>query len=109
MTRLSLLVVLACAGGATASCSEEPRGNHYRLDMRDLMFQPHVLQVSPGDTVSWINHDIVSHTVTASDKRWDSGEVLPGATFTMSVGDSDITGYACSYHPSMTGELRPGT
>jgi plastocyanin len=103
MPGAGLAVVLACAG-ATAG-TPAPRAVHHRLNIRNLTFQPRDLQVAPGDTLSWVNHDIVSHTVTASDARWDSGEVPPGGEFTLIAEGAEAVPYQCRYHPTMTGNL----
>lgn len=73
--------------------------------MRGLMFQPPDREVAPGDTISWINHDIVAHTVTGFDGRWDSGEIPPGGRFTLVAESADTLRYKCRYHPTMVGSL----
>ena len=100
-----LVVVLACAW-ATTGCSAGPQvPQHHRLDMRGLAFHPRDLQVVPGDTITWVNRDIVSHTVTASDSRWDSGEVPPAGRFSVVAEGTDTIRYECRYHPAMVGSL----
>lgn len=91
--------------GAAAFAGSMPDPGHHRLDMRDLMFRPAELEVAPGDTVTWINRDIVPHTVTAANARWDSGEIPPGGTFTVVVKRDRTLDYICLYHPTMTGRL----
>lgn len=104
MGGLAIAVVLAVAG-ATASGPSRPHARHHRLAARDLAFQPPHLAVAAGDTLSWVNHDIVPHTVTVADARWDSGELLPGDTFTVVLENVETLRYECRYHPTMTGTL----
>ena len=96
------LAALAIAGVA-ASCAPADRARHHHVEIRDLAFAPDTLEVEPGDTITWTNHDIVPHTATAGG--WDSGELGPGQRFTLVVGDSAEAGYACLYHPTMKGRL----
>ncbi len=101
---IGVAVVLACVGAA-ASWSPETPVRHHRVDIRGLTFQPRELHVASGDIVSWVNHDIVSHTVTAADSRWDSGEIPSGDTFARVVEGSSARPYICRYHPTMAGML----
>ena len=67
------------------------------------------VEVKLGDTITWTNRDIVPHTVTAEDADWDSGEILPGETWTMTVTEetfAEMSGaYFCGYHPVMRSSL----
>lgn len=76
------------------------------MEIRELAFQPQNLLVAPGDTVTWTNHDIVSHTVTAADSELDSGHLPPGGTFVWVAKASGVWPYFCRYHFTMTGNLR---
>lgn len=76
------------------------------VEMRGLEFIPKELTVSPGDTVIWVNRDLVAHTVTAHDESWDSG-LVPSRGRWQTVVSADMgSAYFCRYHPSMTGRLR---
>lgn len=102
---IGLAAVLTSAGAAT---SRSPEGHlrHYRVEIRELAFQPQNLLVALGDTVTWTNHDLVSHTVTAADSELDSGHLPPGGTFVWVANGSGVLPYLCRYHPIMTGNLR---
>lgn len=100
--RVGTVAALALAGVAT-SCGPAEGPRHHRLELRDLAFRPGELEVAVGDTLTWTNHDIVPHTVTGD--AWDSGGLAAGESYTMVVEESDATGYACLYHPTMTGRL----
>lgn len=79
---------------------------HHVVEIRGLEFTPKELAVSPGDTVTWVNHDLVAHTVTANDESWNSG-LVPARVQWQRVVSADMNpSYFCRYHPSMTGRLR---
>ena len=63
-------------------------------------FSPEVLQVRVGATITVDNRDDAEHTVTASDRSFDTGPVPTGkATFTVTrVGRFE---YVCEIHPFM--------
>lgn len=96
------VAALALAGVAM-SCVPGDRAPHHRVEIRNAAFAPEDLEVEPGDTITFTNHDIVPHTATAGG--WDSGALGPGESYTMIVGETDATDYACLYHPTMTGRL----
>lgn len=100
--RVGTVVVLALAGVIT-SCGSPEEARHHRLEIRDMAFRPAELEVAVGDTITWTNHDIVSHTVTGD--TWHSPGLGSGERYTIVVGESDATAYTCLYHPTMIGRL----
>ena len=83
----------------------ETTGVRHVVEIREFAFVPAAPALSPGDTVVWINRDIVSHTATAEDGSWDSGEIEPGGRWEMVVEASTPPVYFCAFHPSMKGRL----
>ena len=79
------------------------------IEIHKMKFQTKMLNVKVGDTVTWINKDIVPHTVTASDKSWDSGRLKKGESFTLTVTDQTKLDYYCFYHRQMKAKLAVGT
>ena len=76
-------------------------------------FQPNPAQVSIGGTVSWINDDSQPHTVTAGenatpDQRFNSGIMVPAATFSHTFTEPGNYPYFCLIHPNMVGEVSVG-
>jgi plastocyanin len=102
LRRSALLMVIATSG---AACGRANAPRHYTVEMHKLAYRPGTLEVSVGDTITWINRDIVPHTVTAQEAGWDSGQLLEGGEFHLVVGEGDGGTYACTYHPTMRGTL----
>ena len=50
------------------------------LQIGDYYFLPNRVSVPVGGTLNWENDGSVTHTVTASDKSFDSGDIAPGQT-----------------------------
>lgn len=82
-----------------------PTGRTHTVEIRNFAYHPERLEVSPGDTVVWINRDAAPHTATDSQGRWDSGEVGPGGRWIWVAGRVGIFSYRCAYHPSMAGTV----
>jgi hypothetical protein len=58
-----------------------------------------------GETVTWTNDEQgVSHTVSSDTPGvFDSGALVPGATFRVTLANPGTYTYHCNFHPSMGG------
>ena len=102
LSPLALAIVglsLVHSGGA------DPVPTRHIVEIRNLQFQPEELTAAVGDTVVWINGDIVPHTVSALDDGWDSGELVKGARWVWIAGSGGRHRYYCEYHPTMRGSV----
>lgn len=79
----------------------------HTVEIRGMEFHPAVLTVAVGDTVVWVNRDMVPHTATASRraKDWDTGQLLQGQSGRFVARRAGTIRYACTYHPTMHGTL----
>jgi plastocyanin len=76
----------------------------HTIEIKHMRFEPAELIVHKGDTVVWVNHDIVPHDVTEeSRKAWKSPLMLVGKSWSLVVTQS--AGYYCSIHVVMKGKL----
>jgi plastocyanin len=73
--------------------------------VENFSFQPGTLTVTPGTTVTWINHDDEPHTVNENDKRFKSGTLDTDAKFSFKFTSPGTYSYFCSLHPRMTGQI----
>jgi plastocyanin len=73
--------------------------------MEGIRFVPETLEVQRGDTVEWVNRDVVPHTVTAAGV-FDSGNIAPNARWKRVMGKAGTVPYACTFHPTMKGTLQ---
>lgn len=87
------------------SCSEKTQHKLHIVEIKGMKFTPAEILVSPGDTILWINRDIVAHDVTELKTRsWHSGALKTGASWSKVVNNSDD--YFCSIHVVMTGKIK---
>lgn len=101
VARRAMFSGLILLAGAISS----PAGEAARIVIDDLEFSPRVATVRRGDTVTWINRDIVEHTATANDGAFDvlTPKGKPARWRASKVGELV---YYCRLHPNMTGVLR---
>ena len=68
-------------------------------------FGPGQLDVLPGETVEWDNVSERTHTVTADDASFDSGDLNPSDRFTRVFDSAGTFAYHCTKHAGMIGEI----
>ena len=95
---------LAFLVGAVASVRAE-RKTHV-ITIEDMRFQPDVLVVALGDTITWVNKDLVPHTATSKTAGFDSKAIQAGASWRHTVRTEGDVVYTCAFHPTMIGRLR---
>jgi plastocyanin len=107
-----LAVALAPALAAAAPRAAHPAASAAGKPARErvvaidgMKFVPATLAARPGDRVTWVNKDLVPHTVTARDGRFDSKTIAAGASFAWTATGSGQVEYACLYHPTMVATI----
>jgi plastocyanin len=69
-------------------------------------YSPGTLAVKVGATVTWVNKDTVTHTVTSQGRSlFDSGNLPTGATFSFRFTQIGTYPYYCTIHPWMKGTV----
>ncbi len=74
------------------------------ISIVNFAFQGHS-QATVGDTIDVVNADSVTHTWTASEGAFHSGNLSPGDTFTFTFDQPGEFDYFCQIHPSMSGSI----
>lgn len=78
-------------------------------------FTPSIVNISSGDTVTWINNDNVGHSVTSglpygsqTGTVFDSGTIAPGKTYSFTFQDPGTFKYFDKGSKWMVGEVIVG-
>jgi plastocyanin len=91
-------------GGATARANTAVPA---RIDISD--FQISAARVAPGATVTVVNNDDTTHTVTARDGSFSTGKLRGGSSVSFVAPRTPGTYKVfCEIHPSMTSTLTVG-
>jgi plastocyanin len=75
----------------------------YTVEIVQMKFQPAVLNVHKGDTVIFVNKDIVDHDATEVNKAWNSPPLATGDSWKWVAEKS--SDYYCSIHLVMKGQI----
>jgi plastocyanin len=75
------------------------------VEIAGFAFAPDASDVKVGDSVKWTNQDGATHTVTADDGAFDSGNLAGGKSFSFTFEEAGTFAYHCNIHQSMTGTV----
>ena len=76
-----------------------------QITMQDLVIAPAEVSARVGDTIEWINKDVLAHTATARNGDFDV-TMPPKKTVTSVLKKAGTVEYYCRYHPNMTAILK---
>lgn len=110
---LSAVAVLLVLPTGAAAAGEPPARTAATaaVEVGDFFFRPGYTRIEPGDTVTWRVAPGDIHTVTTragAPERFDSGDLLPGTTFSRPFPIAGRYPYLCSIHPEMRGVVQVG-
>jgi plastocyanin len=96
--------VIVCTIGLAAGERSKPKT--HTIIMENMRFQPERLTIARGDTVVWINKDLVPHTATSKAGGFDSQVIQAEKSWKFTVRKKGDFAYVCTFHPTMTAMLR---
>jgi plastocyanin len=101
------LSLAACSSGTTHGAASGTTATSGRsITIKNFVFSPKTLTVSPGASVTVTNDDAVTHTLTSTTGAFNVGDVAKNASahFTAPMKPGTYT-YRCNIHQFMTGTL----
>jgi plastocyanin len=102
--RVSFALLLAMAVFLSAS-----RGHALAADAEikivNFTFDPPVLTIKAGTTVTWVNNDDIPHLVSEKDGKFRSSAIDTGDKFSQTFSTAGTVEYFCAIHPHMTGKI----
>lgn len=74
-----------------------------KIDIQNFSFNPSVLTIKQGTTVTWTNNDSVPHQLKSD--TFNSNALTNGQSFSFTFKKFGTFSYICSIHPSMSGTV----
>jgi plastocyanin len=104
------LILSACSGAPSTSSTGTTSAAHpvvrQAVTIENFAFQPANFTVRPGATITVTNRDSVAHTFTADNGAFNTGDIEPGRTRTLTAPEKPGRyPYRCLIHQFMTGTL----
>ena len=96
--------LVVCTIGGFANDQRKPQT--HTVTIEGMRFQPEALTVAPGDTIVWVNKDLVPHTATSKAGNFDSNAIQADKSWRYTVQKKGAFAYICTFHPTMKAMLR---
>ena len=97
LTALALSAMLLAVSPAFAADAQ--------VKISNFTFDPPVLTVKAGTTVTWVNADDIPHVVSEKDGKFRSNALDTDDSFSQSFATAGTVEYFCAIHPRMTGKI----
>jgi plastocyanin len=98
-TLFGSLVFAWAASAATPALAET-----IRVTVEKLEFSPADVNAKVGDTIEWVNEDVIAHTATVNGK-WDV--MIPShKSGSLNLKQAGTFDYYCRFHPNMKGRVQ---
>jgi plastocyanin len=107
----SYFVRMSCFIGAlgmivsTMGLSAPSQPHTHTVTIEGMQFRPEALNVSSGDTIVWVNNDLVPHTATSETGGFVSKEIQAGKSWRYVIQQKGEFAYTCTFHPAMKAML----
>jgi plastocyanin len=82
-----------------------PAPRTLRTAIRNTSYLQKRIEITVGSTVEWTNGDAMPHTVTATDRSFDSGLIGAGKTWRHTFTKPGTHAFYCMPHPFMKGTI----
>lgn len=99
---LATFVLIGCQDAAGPLDDADPVVGVDRVEMRDNAFEPRVVDVTAGSTVTWAFTDGRPHDVAGDGF---ASEVVSEGTFTHTFTEAGTYDYVCTLHSGMDGRI----
>lgn len=102
-----VLALLVSSAGTVAQQPNKPKAVTHTVTIDATSFRPASLTVNPGDSVVWVNKDVIPHTATSAKSGvFDSGTIETGKAWKQTFTAKGEIPYVCQFHPTMKGTIR---
>ncbi len=103
--RTLLAGAIAISALAAASVTFGQSGGHeYTVVMSNMDYGKIPSDLKVGDTIVWVNHDTVLHSITARNHSFDI-RLNPGQSAKQVLTSAGRIPFICQFHPTMSGTL----
>jgi plastocyanin len=96
--------ILPIVAALTLATSVSAHAATIQITMENLVIAPAQVTAKVGDTIEWINKDILAHTATARNGDWDV-VLPPKKNGTLVLKKAGTIDYYCRFHPNMKATL----
>ena len=96
---LGVIILLVAVAGSPVRASD------IEVKIDNFTFNPKQVTVKAGDSITWVNHDDIPHTVTSQTQAFRSKALDTDDKFSFTFATPGTYSYFCALHPQMTGTI----
>ncbi|MEP9373375.1 cupredoxin family copper-binding protein [Mesorhizobium sp. KR1-2] len=74
-----------------------------QVTIAEMAFSPAEISARVGDTIEWVNKDILAHTATVTG-GWEV-MIPPNRSASIVLEKAGVVDYYCRFHPNMKGRI----
>ncbi|MBT8116279.1 MAG: cupredoxin family copper-binding protein [Gammaproteobacteria bacterium] len=89
----------------TARDQGESAADKVTVHIDGMQFEPSVITVKPGTTVTWVHKSNMPHTVNGGAGEMRSKTMYKGQTYSFTFDKAGSYDYSCDFHPGMKGSV----
>jgi len=101
---IAALLFAACSKSDDATSVVTTPGTG-SVGMKGMKFSPFEMRVTPGSTITWNNVDTVMYSVTADDGSFESGDIMPGGSYSRTFSAIGTYNYHSRHGFEMKGRI----
>ena len=102
---VALMLLLSCSKSANDgygnNTTTTSTSTSNKISIANMAFAIANTTVAKGTAITWTNTDNMTHTVTADDNSFSSGDLAKGDTYTHTFNAAGTVAYHCKVHPGM--------
>lgn len=108
MTCIMLRTVCLVLFVSIISCKKHNDGarKDNEIWLHNQVIEPYQTKITKGSTITFINKDQKTHTISETNSKFYSGKMKPGDSYQFTFSDTGFFAVFCNYHNSMLGEIR---
>ena len=96
---LGVIILLVAVAGSPVRASD------IEVKIDNFTFNPKQVTVKAGNSITWVNHDDIPHTVTSQTQAFRSKALDTDDKFSFTFATPGTYSYFCALHPQMTGTI----
>ena len=96
--------VVSGDGGTATAGSGAPAAD--TVNIKNFAFEPNPFTVKAGQPITVVNDDNVTHTFTANQGAFDTGDINSGRRSDVTIARAGTYAYHCDVHPFMKATVR---
>lgn len=98
-------LALASGNGGSGASGRATSASPGTIDIRNFAFDPPSQTVKAGSRITFENSDSATHTATADNGGFDTGNLTNGQRKTVTLTKPGTFSYHCMIHPFMHGTI----